>query len=184
MPGRKPSTDRRIRYRGAQVLRLGREGAAGALELPKRKGLLMRYVVGFLCVCALGLVLACGCSSDSDLPTRFGDCASPPCEVALEAFTTMIPGVVRCESSRDAVALSCPATANQLLLAGTCDGYWAVRSVYYAFTGDFYECIYDANQGELVGAKWCADQGDECRLAPYFIYCKVSSWMPRTLKLT
>jgi hypothetical protein len=47
----------------------------------------MRYLVGFMCVCALGLVLACGCSSDSDLPTRFGDCASPPCEVALEAFT-------------------------------------------------------------------------------------------------
>jgi len=42
-------------------------------------------------------------------------------------------------------------------LAGTCGDYWAVRSVYYVFTGDFYECIYDANQGELVGAKWSPD---------------------------
>lgn len=116
----------------------------------------MRYLFGLLCVWALGLVLACGCSSDSDLPTRFGDCASPPCEVALEAFTTMIPGVVRCESSRDAVDLSCT-TTNQLLLTGTCGDYWAVRFVYYEFTGDFYECIYDANQGELVGAKWSPD---------------------------
>jgi hypothetical protein len=116
----------------------------------------MRYLFGFVYVCALGLVLACGCSSDSDLPTRFGDCASPPCEVALDAFT-MNPGRVHCESSKDTVELSCPATANQLLLAGTCGDYWAVRSVYYAFTGDFYQCIYDANQGELVGAKWSPD---------------------------
>jgi hypothetical protein len=42
-------------------------------------------------------------------------------------------------------------------LAGTCGDYWAVRSVYFTFTGDFYECIYDANQGELVGAKWSPD---------------------------
>jgi hypothetical protein len=43
------------------------------------------------------------------------------------------------------------------LLTGTCGDYWAVRSVYYVFTGDFYECIYDANKGELVGAKWSPD---------------------------
>ena len=117
----------------------------------------MRYLFGRLCGCALGLVLACGCSSDSDLPTRFGDCASPPCEVALEAFTTMIPGVVRCESSRDAVDLSCPTNPDQLLLVGTCGDYWVMHYVSYVFTGDFYECIYDANGGELVGAKWSPD---------------------------
>jgi hypothetical protein len=57
----------------------------------------------------------------------------------------------------DSVDTSCPATTESLLLTGTCDDYWAVRNVYFAFTGDFYECIYDANEGRLVGAKWSPD---------------------------
>ena len=32
-----------------------------------------------------------------------------------------------------------------------------MRHVYYAFTGDFYECIYDAAESDLVGAKWSPD---------------------------
>lgn len=111
----------------------------------------MRCWIAFMCV----LFLACS-ASDSPLPSEFGDCASPPCEVALEAFT-MNPGIVHCESSRDAIDLSCPTSTNEFLLAGACGDYWAMRFVYYAFTGDFYECIYDGNQGELVGGKWSTD---------------------------
>ncbi len=123
----------------------------GRLMFASRKRPILRVV---LCVAALGP--ACGCSSsDSGLPTRFGDCASPPCEVSLEAFTDNPIGI-SCEHSRDAVDLSCT-TTNQLLLTDTCGDYWAVRFVYEPFTGDFYECIYDANRGELVGAKWSPD---------------------------
>ncbi len=116
----------------------------------------MRYLFGFLCVCALSLVLACGCSSDSDLPTRFGvgDCASPPCEVALEAFTNNPGTIPHCTTTKDAVDLSCPAATGAY--TGTCGDNWAVRYV-YGFPGDFYECIYDASTGVLVGAKWSPD---------------------------
>jgi len=106
-----------------------------------------------------GLTLACGCSDDgtnngSQLPTSFGDCASPPCEVALEAFTNNPGTIPYCTSTKDAVDLSCPAATGAL--TGTCGDYWAVRYV-YGFPGDFYECIYDAGTGLLVGAKWSPD---------------------------
>jgi hypothetical protein len=59
-----------------------------------------------------GLTLACGCSDDgtkngSQLPTTFGDCASPPCEVALEAFTNNPGTIPYCTSTKDASI--CPA---------------------------------------------------------------------------
>ncbi|MDB4278320.1 hypothetical protein N9917_01820 [Deltaproteobacteria bacterium] len=62
--------------------------------------------------------------------------------------------IPHCESSRDSVDLSCP---RHLLLVGTCGDYWVMHFVYFVFTGDFYECIYDANGGELVGGKWSPD---------------------------
>jgi hypothetical protein len=40
------------------------------------------------------------------------------------------------------------------LFTGTCGDYWVVRDFYASSPGDFYECIYDANGGELVGAQW------------------------------
>ena len=99
-------------------------------------------------------VLALGCSSSgSGLPTQFTDCATPNCEVALEAFTNG-SGNVRCEGTRDLVDTSCPDTTESELFTGTCVGYWVVRDFYASSPGDFYECIYDANEGELVGAKW------------------------------
>jgi hypothetical protein len=128
----------------------------------------MRYLVGSdLFVVALGtlrvvpcvavLVLASGCSSDSGLPTTFGGCASPPCEVALEAFTKSPDTTPHCPNTKDSVDLSCPTTGIPLLLVGTCGDYWVMHDVYSIFTGDFYQCIYDANGGELVGAKWSPD---------------------------
>ena len=120
---------------------------------------LIRHVRSGGCLIAsvAALLVTSGCSNDSGLPTEFGDCASWPCEVALEAFTTNPDRLPYCESRRDDVELSCPTSSESQLFAGTCDEYWAVRHVYYAFTGDFYECIYDATQGVLVGAKWSPD---------------------------
>jgi len=59
-----------------------------------------------------------------------------------------------CTSTKDAVDLSCPAATGAH--TGTCGDHWAVRYV-YGFPGDFYECIYDASTGVLVGAKWSPD---------------------------
>ena len=108
-----------------------------------------RYLAGFV------FVLASCSSSESGLATQFGDCASPPCEVALEAFTMSPDTLPHCESNRDAVDPSCP-VGSEAWLTGDCGEYWAVRLV-YGFPGDFYECIYGADQGELVGAKWSPD---------------------------
>ena len=108
---------------------------------------------------ALGMLwglfaLLSGCSSQSGLPTEFQDCASAPCEVALEAFTRNPGTIPYCPTTQAQVDLSCD--TNPDLFAGTCDGYWAVRYV-YGFPGDFYECIYDASDGALVGARWAPD---------------------------
>lgn len=57
-------------------------------------------------------------------------------------------------SAREDVDLDCPAAGSAQ--GGTCDDKWSVRYV-YGFPGDFYECVYDASSGELVGAKWAPD---------------------------
>lgn len=96
-----------------------------------------------------------GCGSNgSHLPTSFGDCASPPCEVALEAFTSDPGTLPYCANNDDEIDLSCP-TANGAY-SGNCEDNWAVRYV-YGFPGDFWECVYDASTGALVGAKWSPD---------------------------
>ncbi|MFW2390153.1 MAG: hypothetical protein ACN4G0_17585 [Polyangiales bacterium] len=98
--------------------------------------------------------LACGGSSETGLPNSFGDCASPPCEVALEAFTKDPTTLPHCPSAQDEVDLSCPAASSSE--TGACEGKWAVRYV-YGFPGDFYQCIYDSDTEALVGAKWAPD---------------------------
>jgi hypothetical protein len=110
---------------------------------------------GYLVPLLAGLAIA-SCSSDdgTELPSTFGDCASPPCEVALEAFTQDPGTLPYCSSNKDAVDLSCPAASGAH--TGTCGDKWALRYV-YGFPGDFYECIYDASTGLLVGAKWSPD---------------------------
>ena len=39
-------------------------------------------------------------------------------------------------------------------------------------------------RGKAPCGAWWAERGAECRLAPYFIYCKVTSWTQHTAKLT
>ena len=39
-------------------------------------------------------------------------------------------------------------------------------------------------RGKAPCGTWWTDRGAECRLAPYFIYCKVTSWTQHTAKLT
>ena len=109
-----------------------------------------RHLLPLVATFALG----CGSSNDSGLPTSFGDCASPPCEVALEAFTKDPSTLPYCPGNREEVDLSCPAASSAQ--TGTCEDRWAVRYV-YGFPGDFYECVYDVNGGALVGAKWAPD---------------------------
>ena len=114
--------------------------------------LMRRKVYLFALLC--GFSIACSSSSGSGLPSSFGDSASPPCEVALEAFTKDPNTLPHCESSRDAVDLTCPtASAAE---TGTCEERWVVRYV-YGFPGDFWECVYEASAGALVGAKWAPD---------------------------
>jgi hypothetical protein len=38
-------------------------------------------------------------------------------------------------------------------------------------------------RGKAPCGTWWTDRGAECRLAPYFIYCKVTSWTQHTAKL-
>ncbi len=110
-----------------------------------------------------GLAAACSSSeqdsgakpdagADSSLPTTFGDCASPPCQVALEAFTKNPSTLPYCESTKPAVDCS----SGSEMFAGTCGDLYAIRSV-YGFPGDFYECIYRVSSDALVGAKWSPD---------------------------
>jgi len=60
---------------------------------------------GYLLPVLCGLALACGSPSESGLSTRFGDCAAPPCEVALEAFTRDLATLPHCMSARENVEL-------------------------------------------------------------------------------
>jgi hypothetical protein len=100
------------------------------------------------------LCLLSACSNSDGLPSTFGDCASPPCEVALEAFTDHPETIPHCERSMSSVDSACDSTVE--IKTGTCGDHWAMRTI-YGFPGDFYECIYDARDGALVGAKWAPD---------------------------
>lgn len=102
----------------------------------------------------IGFTFACGSSTGPGLPSSFGDCASPPCEVALGAFTKDPSTLPHCETDRDTVDLTCPTAS--AAHAGTCEEKWVIRYV-YGFPGDFWECVYDARAAELVGAKWAPD---------------------------
>lgn len=109
---------------------------------------------GYLGLLLSGIALACSGSSESGLPNSFGDCASPPCEVALAAFTKDPTTLPHCEGTKDEVDLTCPAA--NTAQTGSCEGKWVVRYV-YGFPGDFYQCVYDADTGALVGARWAPD---------------------------
>jgi hypothetical protein len=85
---------------------------------------------GYLVPLLASLTLAC--SSESQLPSSFGDCSSPPCEVALEAFTNNPGTIPYCATTKDAVDLSCPAATGAH--TGTCGDNWAVRDVSNAGT--------------------------------------------------
>ncbi|MCA9593140.1 MAG: hypothetical protein KC776_07510 [Myxococcales bacterium] len=110
-----------------------------------------------LLVLAAGLAVACSSSEagesagkDSGLPTSFGDCSSPPCQVALEAFTSG----TKPYCSTDKPTVECSSTND--VRTATCGDVFVVRTV-YGFPGDFYECLYDTTSNALVGAKWSPD---------------------------
>ena len=112
--------------------------------------------IGFLAW--IGTVVLMGCSDSSSdskkdgLPTSFGDCDASQCEVALSAFSDKPGTIPYCPKQQTDLELSCTTSPN--LSAATCGELFAARFV-YAFTGDFYQCIYQG--GALVGAKWSPD---------------------------
>ena len=96
---------------------------------------------GYLAPLLASLLLAC--SSESQRPSSFGDCASPPCEVTLEAFTDNPGTIPYCTATKDAVGLSCPAATG--VHTGTCGDNWAVCDVSDAST----EAPSDAGNAEV-----------------------------------
>lgn len=96
-------------------------------------------------------------AADDGLPDTFGDCdGASVCDVSLGAFTKDPSAIPYCPGTIEE-ALAALGCGDWLQVsAGACGDLYSIRFV-YGPPGDFFQCVYDAAGGALVGASWSPD---------------------------